>query len=285
MPVRRTINEGQPVQLTTIHPDTADAEYLEFGFGPGGKPLPGDPRALLSTLAAGDMRYLPGGANERRIAFFKARGIDPDRALSLQLRHTRRVVVHASGGDFRTLADAADAQGGADGIATSDKSAVPALTVADCMPIWLHDEKIGAFGVLHSGWKGTGILAEALRSMASAFGTVPDDVSVILGPSIGPCCYTVPEERAAAFRAEFGDAAVLAEPGAEIATSSAASAAASSPRFRLDLRAANLALAERLGVGRVLNVDLCTSCTTALGSYRRQGPERFTRMLALCGYF
>jgi YfiH family protein len=262
------------VQLTTIHPETTGAEYLEFGFSPEGQPLPDAPSAILSTIAAGDMRYLPGAINERRIAFLKARGVDSARVLSLQLRHTRRVVVQPFGQDFKTLAEAAEAQGGADGIATSNPASVPALTVADCMPIWLHDEKSGAFGVLHSGWKGTGILAEALRSMASAFGTVPDDVSVILGPSIGPCCYAVPEERATAFRAEFGVSAVLTEPGAD-----------ASARFRLDLRAANLALSERLGVGKVLNVDLCTSCTIDLGSYRRQGSERFTRMLALCGHF
>ena len=262
------------MRLKTIRPETGDAEYLEFGFGSDGESLPGAPRAILSTLAAGDMRYLPGESNERRIDFFRARGIDPARALSLQLRHTRRVVIQASGEDFSTLAEAAEALGGADGVVTSRRASVPALTVADCMPIWLHDETSGAFGVLHSGWKGTGILAEALSVMAAGFGTVPGNVSAILGPSIGPCCYAVPEERAAAFRSEFGDAAVLSEPGAPAAA-----------RFRLDLRAANLALAERLGVGRVLNVDLCTSCTLGLGSYRRQGSARFTRMLALCGHF
>lgn len=262
------------MELTTISPDTGSGKYVEFGFGPGGRPLPGDPRAVLTTIAAGDMRYLPGAPNGRRTTFFEAMGLEPDRVLSLQLRHTRRVVVHALGQDFQSLAAAAEARGGADGIATSDPAAVPALTVADCMPIWVYDETSGAFGVLHSGWKGTGILAEALRSMTIAFGTVPGDVSAIFGPSIGPCCYAVPAERAATFRAEFGDACVRIEAGAEPAAA-----------HRLDLRAANIALAERLGLGRVLNVDLCTACTPALGSYRRQGPERFTRMLALCGRF
>ena len=247
---------------------------MEFGFGTAGTPLPGGPRALLTTLAAGYMRFIPEKPNSRRIAFFESMGIDPCRVLSLQLRHTRRVVVQASGQDFQSLAKAAEALGGADGIVATDPASAPALTVADCMPIWVYDERSGAFGVLHSGWKGTGILAEALLSMESAFGTVPGDVSVILGPCIGPCCYAVPEERAAAFRAEFGDAAVRAVHGADAAA-----------KHRLDLRAANLALAGRLGVGRVLNVDLCTACSPALGSYRRQGAERFIRMLALCGRF
>ncbi len=262
------------MELTTISPDIGSRAHVEFGFGTAGKPIPGAPRALLTTLAAGDMRYLPGQPNGRRTAFFETIGLDPNRVLSLQLRHTRRVVVHIQGQDFQSLAAAAEALGGADGIVSADPASAPALTVADCMPIWVYDEKSGAFGVLHSGWKGTGILAEALRSMASAFGTIPGDVSAILGPSIGPCCYTVPAERAAAFRAEFGGSAVRFEPGA-----------AASATYRLDLRAANVALAERLGIGRVLNIDLCTACSPGLGSYRRQGPERFTRMLALCGRF
>ncbi|MCE1195724.1 polyphenol oxidase family protein [bacterium] len=261
------------MELTTIDPAIGGGRYLEFGFGPGGRVVPGDPRALLTTLAAGDMAYAPGESNGRRTAFFASIGIDGGRVLSLRLKHTRRVLTHGVGQAFQPLAAAAEASGGADGVVTADVSFFPALTVADCMPIWVYDRNSGAFGVLHSGWKGTGILAEAARSMASAFGSSPRDLSVILGPSIGPCCYAVPAERAAAFRAEFGEGAARTVP-------SASQAAA----HRLDLRAANLALAESLGVGRVLNVDLCTACSPALGSYRRQGPERFTRMLALCGH-
>ena len=89
---------------------------MEFGFGTAGTPLPGGPRAFLTTLAAGDMRFIPEKPNSRRIAFFEAMGIDPCRVLSLQLRHTRRVVVQASGQDFQSLAKAAEALGGTDGI-------------------------------------------------------------------------------------------------------------------------------------------------------------------------
>lgn len=262
------------MELTTIRPDIGSAMYVEFGFGPGGEPLLGSPRAILTTLAAGDMKYTPDELNSHRAAFFATMGIDPGRARSLPLRHTRGVVAQASGQSFQALAAAAEEAGGADGVVTADPASVPALTVADCMPIWLYDGKSGAFGVLHSGWKGTGILGAALRSMAGIWGTSPSDLSVILGPSVGPCCYAVPPMRAAAFRAEFGDDAVRVVPDVPIAAAN-----------RLDLRAANVALAERLGIGRVLNVNLCTACSPALGSYRRQGPERFTRMLALCGRF
>ena len=67
------------------------------------------------------------------------------------------------------------------------------------LPIFLVDPVTGAFGLVHSGWKGTGIVHAALESMMAAFGTDPRDVSVTIGPGIGPCCYRVPEERARVF--------------------------------------------------------------------------------------
>jgi hypothetical protein len=45
--------------------------------------------------------------------------------------------------------------------------------VADCLPIFVYDRRGGAFALLHSGWKGTGI---------------------------GACCYAVDAARAEGFR-------------------------------------------------------------------------------------
>jgi polyphenol oxidase len=148
-----------------------------------------------------------------------------------------------------------------------DPSLAAAVTVADCMPIWLLDRRSGAFGILHSGWRGTGILGVAMRAIARRFGSDPGSISVILGPAIGCCCYAVGEERAEAFAAEHGEGSVSRSGG----------------RWRLDLRAANISIAERAGAGSLLSIEACTSCDPRLGSYRRQGPDSFTRMLAVCG--
>jgi copper oxidase (laccase) domain-containing protein len=120
---------------------------------------------------------------------------------------------------------------------------------------------------VHSGWKGTGIVVEAVRAMTIEFGSRAADIAVTIGPGIGPCCYTVPIERHEQFRADFGDRAV--QRGLD-------------GSFRLDLRAANAALLEREGVGQVSIVADCTSCNPQLGSFRREGPG-FTRMLAFIG--
>ncbi len=223
-----------------------------------------DPKALLSFASAGDMKFGEPGSASNRERFLRGSGMDPARVHGMALAHSRRVLFPSRG---EAASELARESGGADGIVLHDEDSAASITVADCMPIWILDRGSGAFGLVHSGWRGTGILAAAVRAMTARLGSDPSSIALILGPAIGPCCYAVPEERAARFSAEFGFACVRRSEGA----------------FYLDLRAANLSMAENLGVGRVLSFSACTSCDDRLGSYRRQGGASFTRMLAVCG--
>lgn len=218
------------------------------------------PSAFLSTRSAGSMRYVPGVHNAIRDAWLCTMGFEPASVLALPLVHSRRVFT------ARVPADLAGLQG--DGIITDNPEACAVLTVADCMPIFLFDPDSGVFGVLHSGWKGTGILAEACRIMSADFGCRVSRLSVAFGPRVGVCCYPVDEERATVFSNEFGSSAVVWKEG----------------KPHLDLVAANLALAENLGLTSITVSESCTSCDLNLGSYRREGPLAFTRMAAAIGY-
>lgn len=220
----------------------------------------GAPRAFLSPATAGDMAYRPEEGNPARDGWLSSAGFDPRNALALTLAHSRRVVSARHPAELSGLE--------ADGIITDRRDACAVLTVADCMPIFLYDQDSGAFGLLHSGWKGTGILAVAVSLMAERFGAAPGRLSVSLGPCIGPCCYRVDEARAKSYADEFGSASVRWEGG----------------RPSLDLRAANLALAEGLGIAKLAAATDCTCCDERLGSYRRQGAACFTRMAAVIGY-
>ncbi len=156
----------------------------------------------------------------------------------------------------------------ADGMVTDCVELVLSVTVADCLPIYILDRGSGAFGIVHSGWKGTGIVLEAIELLRASYGSRQADLSVTIGPGIGACCYRVSEERAAAFRSSFGDGGVRRGPdGAP----------------RIDLRQANVGLLERAGVRDIVVVEDCTACSAELGSLRRQGPLAFTRMLAFIG--
>jgi YfiH family protein len=84
--------------------------------------------------------------------------------------------------DAATLA--ANASGGpwqeqeADAIVTTLPDVAIAVKVADCCGIVLHDQALGAIGVVHSGWRGTaqGVLTAAITTMQAQFGTEPSDL-------------------------------------------------------------------------------------------------------------
>ncbi|HUW42348.1 MAG TPA: polyphenol oxidase family protein [Rectinemataceae bacterium] len=248
------------------------ATLPEAGVLPGADALPGaaEPKALLSLREAGDLRYRHEDGNPLRVNFFEGCGISSSRVLGTKLAHSRSILFPSDAAQQRRLVDEAIVErGGADGVITREPSLVPTVTAADCMPIWILDRHSGAFGVLHSGWRGTGILKIAVEELGRRFGSPPSSLSAILGPAIGSCCYDVPEERAELFLERYGERAAFREGGT----------------WRIDLREANIALAGSSGLGWLLSVDACTSCDPRLGSYRREGPASFTCMAAACGNF
>lgn len=76
------------------------------------------------------------------------------------------------------------------------------ISTADCVPILFHDTRSDALAAAHAGWRGTvariGVLT--LRAMYAAYGTRPEDVQCIVGPSIGPEAFEVGDEVYDAFQ-------------------------------------------------------------------------------------
>jgi YfiH family protein len=79
----------------------------------------------------------------------------------------------------------------ADGHATLERGVALAVTVADCVPIFLAHPS-GAVAILHSGWRGTvaKIVHQGIKRLATA-GLPPDELHMHLGPSICGRCYEV----------------------------------------------------------------------------------------------
>lgn len=221
-------------------------------------PLP----AYLTLRAAGDMRRDGDG----RGRFYSDRGVDPGEVFVCGQIHSRNVAVVPAPGTAAThlgeqfIPDT-------DGLITADPDLVLAVTVADCAPIFVLDRRTGTRALLHSGWKGTGILAEAIDRMSLEFGTRPDDLTVTIGPCISAASYLVDDERAAAFAGQWGEAAVQRTPAGP----------------SLDLRAANQEICRRRGVDLINVIDHCTVQEHSLGSFRREGPGEYTLMLAMLG--
>jgi YfiH family protein len=224
-------------------------------------PVTPDAQAGISLIAAGDMRLSRDPASPSRSRFLAARGIDRGHLYAVRQVHSRQVLII----DGQSAAETAGRD--ADGLLSARADVVLSVTVADCLPIFLVDRGSGAFGIVHSGWRGTGIVADALLLLAERFGSKPREVTAVIGPGIGSCCYTVPRDRAAQFVSRYGTASVVEDGGPP----------------RLDLRAANLVLLEESGVQDIGVFSDCTSCTPSLGSFRRQGPAEFSLMLAWIG--
>ena len=234
---------------------------LQFGAGAAFCELPSPVaavRCLLSLKRAGNMSL---GERERRAAFFQSLGIPPGRVLAVRQVHSLRVVAAGQ------IPPGQPPE--ADGILAADPEAVLTVTVADCLPLFVVDRRTGARGLLHSGWKGTGIVAEAIGRMAALYGSRPADLSVLIGPGIGSCCYDVPRERFELFRDRFGRGSAEERGG----------------RTYLDLRRANVGLLADSGVEDVTVAADCTACTPELASYRALGSAGYIGMVAVMGSF
>jgi len=226
--------------------------FAEFPFIYEGNPVEGISCGISSTFA-GDMKYEKSNQN-RQMLFAKLK-LNPENVFGLKQVHSRLVVLVDSNNPPAHEAD---------GMVTNDRGVSLSVTVADCLPVFLLDVKSGAFGLVHSGWKGTGIATNALNMMKEHRGTENSNIAAILGPCIGSCCYRVDAERAAIFEKEFGKESIRK----------------TDEDFYLDMKAANIKLLSDVGVKNIAVCEDCTFMDERLGSFRREG-KQFSHMMAL----
>jgi hypothetical protein len=217
---------------------------------------------LQGESEAGDWRRVAGTI-----------GVTPLRLLRLTQVHGCAVFVHRAGEPLPErsvrpsgLAPADAEWPEADISLTDDPSVALAIQVADCVPLLLADRHTGAVAAVHAGWRGTaaGVALAAVAALARAFGVRPERLVVAQGPSIGPCCYTVGDELADAFRAG-GFAQSVDRWFVRDETGS----------LKLDVWAANRDQLVSSGVpaAAIHAAGLCTSSRPDLfASYRRDGP-------------
>lgn len=157
---------------------------------------------------------------------------------------------------------------GVDGLVTDDPGVVLMTFFADCVPLFFYDRKHHAIGAVHSGWRGTAgrIGAKAVDVMGQEFGTKPEDLVVVIGPSICQACYEVSEDVAEAFRREFAkgqwEELLIAKPQG---------------KYQLDLWRANEIILQEAGIpaGQIQVSGVCTCChADVLFSHRASGGKR-----------
>jgi hypothetical protein len=123
------------------------------------------------------------------------------------------------------------------------------MRFADCVPILAFDPERKAIGIAHAGWKGT--LAKAGPAMVEAmnihFSSRPQDIRIVLGPSIGPDHYEIGQDVVSGVERVFkgqSERILLRHNG----------------RTSLDLWTANRLLLEGVGVEKIEVAAICTAC-------------------------
>ena len=150
-----------------------------------------------------------------------------------------------------------------DAIITDQQGLAIGIKTADCVPIMFIDRIKRIVGVAHAGWKGTSlnIAAKVVDTFIKKFSCRVDDITAVIGPSIGPCCYQVDE---VVFNSMIGDKN----------QESFFSPCCIKGRWMLDLPLANKFQIIGRGISptNVYATDYCTSCNTDIFfSHRREG--------------
>ena len=147
-----------------------------------------------------------------------------------------------------------------DGVLTDAAHVLLTSVHADCLPVYLYDDKNRVIGLVHAGWRGAvaGIVPQAIRKMMTLLGAGRDDIKVYIGPGISKCCFEVGGEVASQFLLEWGSS--FSVPAGE--------------KYMLDLKAAVKQQVMDLGIPQQ-NIGIsvhCTCCEPELFcSYRREG--------------
>ena len=70
------------------------------------------------------------------------------------------------------------------------------VQTADCVPVLLFDPRKQVIAAIHAGWRGTvkKIVNAAIEKMKNNYGSFPENLLALIGPSIGPGVYEVGDE-------------------------------------------------------------------------------------------
>ena len=144
-----------------------------------------------------------------------------------------------------------------DAIITNLPNTFLGIRTADCIPILLIDKGKGIIAAIHAGREGTAlhISQKVLKRMRSEFECLSKDFLILMGPSIGSCCYEIDGK---VFRPEWEPFSTFLGNG----------------KWLIDLTRINIDQMQKEGLeeDQIFKIDLCTHCHRDLFfSYRRDG--------------
>ncbi|KUR60121.1 peptidoglycan editing factor PgeF [Bacillus sp. AM 13(2015)] len=164
---------------------------------------------------------------------------------------------------------------GTDGLYTSETNMMLALCFADCVPLYFLAPQNGLIGTAHAGWKGTvkQIGAKMVDVWVSQEGAKVDQIQVVIGPSIGSCCYIVDDVVMDQVKQlPFSTEDVYSE--------------ISQGQYKIDLKTLNKNVLLHAGI-KEENIhvsSMCTSCNDQLFFSHRRDQGKTGRMMSFVGF-
>lgn len=138
-----------------------------------------------------------------------------------------------------------------DGLIFTRKGDAGYLRFADCTPLIFYNPKTKIAAISHAGWRGT-VQKIGVKTIEKMGGN-PEDITVLIGPAIGMCCYEVSVEVRDKLLSTVKNTKDLFEDR------------------NVDLKRINARQLEEAGVR---NIDICSYCTSCdndlLYSYRKE---------------
>ena len=128
----------------------------------------------------------PKSVQENRLRLFDAIECGKTAICEANQVHGNGVIIATESGQYTDV----------DGFVTDQSSLVLTIRTADCVPIFIVDQKQRVIGLVHAGWRGSvaSIVKVAVEAMTEQLKCQCKDLFAWVGPSIGPCCYEVGEE-------------------------------------------------------------------------------------------
>jgi YfiH family protein len=162
---------------------------------------------------------------------------------------------------------------------TADAGLFLGMRFADCVPILFNDPVRRAVGLAHAGWRGTvsNVAGSVAQTMIDDLGCRPKNITAMIGPSIGACCYQVGEDVIQAVETVLpqksstdGDTQLFSHHNGRHA--------------HFDLWEANHRQLEAAGVEQVIVAGLCTACHSDRFFSHRAEHGRTGRFGVVIGY-
>lgn len=156
---------------------------LVFGFSTKKGGVSPEPLGLNLSISVNDD---PENVRRNRKIFFSELGIKEDQV-------TFQKQIHSSVINYTDKPEHFD---GCDAIYTDKKNVFLAVSVADCIPVFLYAPDKKVIAGIHSGWKGTQakIVTKTIKELVSKFHINLSELTAYIGPGISQDYYEVGEE-------------------------------------------------------------------------------------------